>query len=202
VILTITAYDLDRDLARAYDEAFERLRDDDWACFVDHDAMFTTYDWFRQLARVVEAAPPSTGMVTAVTNRIGCVHQRAPGAPRTHDYAEHRRFGAELAERHGDRLSDVTHLSPISGVVMLIPKRAWAAIGRPPSGFLGVDNWIHLSMRKAGWRVFLMPGLYVYHWYRADGAEHLSDATRVAREELSRVAPARKKKPRARWPRH
>ncbi len=56
----------------------------------------------------------------------------------------------------------------MSGVVILLSKQTWIQLGGFASGFLGVDNAIHQAARDHGHRVYLMEGVYVYHWYRAD----------------------------------
>ena len=62
----------------------------------------------------------------------------------------------------------MTHESLMSGVVILLSKKTWALLGGFPDGFLGVDNAIHQAARDQDCRVYLMEGVYVYHWYRAD----------------------------------
>ena len=27
--------------------------DNDWGCFIDHDAMFTTEDWYKQIDKII-----------------------------------------------------------------------------------------------------------------------------------------------------
>ena len=51
---------------------------------------------------------------------------------------------------------------------MVINKKCWDEIGGCSSGFLGVDNKIHKSMKDKGYKVGLLPNLYVYHWYRGE----------------------------------
>ena len=59
-----------KNLGFAYNELMARLHDEDWACFLDHDACFTTYGWYPQLeditARLTEPC-----ILTAMTNRVG-----------------------------------------------------------------------------------------------------------------------------------
>lgn len=171
MIVTMTAYapaKHGKDLGYAYNESMERLRDSDWACFIDHDALWTTPKWYRQLETIV-AGLTQPALLTAVTNRVGCKWQRAGVEIHNHDYNYHRKIGADRYARFGTQLRDVTDESLLSGVVMLFPKSLWRAWGGCPSGFLGVDNELHKRTRKAGHRVYLMEGVYVYHWYR-DGA--------------------------------
>jgi GT2 family glycosyltransferase len=179
-ITTVIAYDAGRDLGAAYNRAMRRARPGDWVCFLDHDAMWTTRYWYDQLSKAVEAHP-GAGAFTACTNRIGNHYQRAPDVDReNHDVRYHRRVGAELASKHGARVVDVTDKSPISGVVICLSQRAWATAGGFKSGFLGVDNRLHDDLRVAGLRIYLLPGLHVYHWYRGDGDMSHVSGTRSA----------------------
>lgn len=171
-LLVATAFDPDRNLGRAYNNvlaAVEEAMGKGWVCFVDHDAIWTTRTWYSQLVTAIEANPDA-GMITAVTNRIGNKRQIAPNAPKGHDMAEHRKFGEHLAAVHKSTVVDVTEGAPISGVVMAVR----VAPDRPRfrDGFFGVDNCMHWDLRDAGYKVYQMPGLYVYHWYRGDGVGH------------------------------
>jgi GT2 family glycosyltransferase len=170
-LITAIAYDVERNLGRAYNGIMERLRPDDWAVFIDHDAMFTTRQWYPQLLAAI-AGNPNAGLFAAVTNRIGRKSQIASGAPVGHDMREHFAFGARQRELHGSIAKDVTAESPISGVLMCMSRETWQQIGGFKDGFFGVDNRAHRDVARAGKRVYLLPGIYVYHWYRADGLTH------------------------------
>lgn len=170
-LITAIAYDVDRDLGRAYNEIMRRLEPRDWVCLLDHDAVFTTRGWYPQILKAIEENPKA-GLFAAVTNRIGRKSQIAPGAPAGHDMRDHRAFGQKLLEQHGSSVRDITRESPISGVVMVVSVEAWEQCGGFRSGFFGVDNAAHRDIAKIGRRIFLMPGLYVQHWYRGDGVGH------------------------------
>jgi GT2 family glycosyltransferase len=157
-----------KNLGYAYNQCMERLRDDDWGCFIDHDAMWTTGDWYRHIESIV-AENPDYGLFTAVTNRIGRSYQKAPGIDRrSNDIEFHRQWGQRIVKKHGHEVMDVTEQKEISGVVMVLKKEAWSkAKFRERKGkILGVDNAIHRDVRRAGFKVGLMKGIYVYHWYR------------------------------------
>jgi GT2 family glycosyltransferase len=173
------AYDPGKNLGAAYNAEMRRIGERDWMCFLDHDAMWTTRSWYRQIAEAMSRLG-SAGAFTAVTNRVGARWQRV-GDPANHDMRYHRRLGQELAARYGSKTRDVTDASPrLSGVVIVISKLAWTHIGGFASGFLGVDNRMHEELRRVGRKVYLLPGLYVYHWYRADGdVSHLEGTKRA-----------------------
>jgi GT2 family glycosyltransferase/tetratricopeptide (TPR) repeat protein len=160
-----------KNLGFAYNELMGRLRDDDWACFLDHDACFATPDWYAQLEEIT-AGLTEPCVLTALTNRVGSRWQLAPGVDRdNHAMDYHRRVGKAIQAASRGVLRDVTHESLMSGVVILLSKETWRRLGGFADGFLGVDNAIHQAARDRGGRVYLMAGVYVYHWYRADALE-------------------------------
>ena len=196
MIYTFIAYapgEFAMDLGRCYNEFMALLpADDDWACFIDHDAMFTTRDWYAQLTRVV-SRHPDAGCFTAMTNRIGNpaqVHgsgRRRGAMPNAnHDIQHHRRVGARLRKQFDCAVVPLTERHLMSGVVMLTRKSVWKQIGFAP-GFLGVDGAYHRGCLRLGYEVYLMRGVYVYHWYRGDGdVSHVRRArTRARARKLS-----------------
>lgn len=172
-LIVSIAYDTERNLGRAYREIIERLKPEDDCCFLDHDACWTTRDWYQQLQAAIKRYP-NAGLFGAVTNRIGNKEQVVPGAPAGHDMAAHRRFGLELQTKHGSEGTDVTDGRMLSGVVLCIPAAARAAGFRISDGFFGVDNAMHREARRLGKRVYLLRGLYVQHWYRGAGEKHVN----------------------------
>ncbi len=170
MLVTAIAYDLKRNLGGAYREHLDRLKPGDHCCFLDHDAIWTTRDWYPRLLEAI-ARYPDAGLFGAMTNRIGNKQQIAPGAPPGHDMAAHRLFGEAQLKRFGTEAIDITSAHLLSGVVMLFTAKAISKI-KISDGFFGVDNEAHKEVRRAGLRVYLLRGLYVQHWYRGDGVKH------------------------------
>ena len=155
-------------LGQTYNKYMELIGDDEWACFLDHDAMFTTQDWYKQLGDTI-AANPQYGLLSVCTNRIGNPNQKIAGLTDTHDILYHRGIGLQLQKQGGTDVNDATNAHCISGVVMAISKAMWKKAGGFKEGFLGVDNDMHQRVQKAGGKVGVCKGIYVYHYYRADG---------------------------------
>ena len=176
MLISATPYSADsKDLGSAYNEFMSRMHSEDWACLLDHDAMWTTTIWARQIAEAIKENSDA-GLFVASTNRIGCGWMKAKGvSPKEHDMIFHREFGRKLADEHKHSVVDVTcwedHPSgkPLSGVMMCISCRTWAAVNGFKRGFLTVDNDMHKRIRDHGLKVYLLPGVYVYHWYRFQG---------------------------------
>lgn len=175
-ILTMTPFATDRNLGAAYNGAMDRLEEDEWACLLDHDMMFTTKHWYFQLEEAIRCVPDA-GVVTAITNRIGAPWQRT-GPYDGHEMGVHYRLGEERLKVR--TLLDISCTKGFGGVLMLLSKRAWRASGGFADGLLCVDHSLHFALRRVGLRAYLHEGLYVYHRRRAFGGELPPDTPRAA----------------------
>ena len=153
-------WDNEANLGLAYNEAMRRLPDDDWAIFVDHDAMPTTGQWHRQFEEAARFLPDA-GAIVAMTNRIAAPWQRT-GDPVGNDYAAHRRHGAARAKLR--TLLDITDTKGWGGVAFAVSKAAWRQVGGFADGLGCVDHSLHFRLRDAGRRVWMHEGVYYYHW--------------------------------------
>tara|TARA_R110000765_G_scaffold407229_1_gene504469 strand:- start:25 stop:561 length:537 start_codon:yes stop_codon:yes gene_type:complete len=153
----------------AYNTFMGLLGEDDWACFLDHDAMFTTINWYHQLEDIIKKHP-NIGLFSCMTNRIGNFPQKLQNIDENnHDMKYHRLIGKQLQDTYYDqvRTEHLHHL--ISGVMVFISKKSWEVVGGFMNGFLGVDNDIHQKCINHNIQVGIMNGVYTYHWYRGDG---------------------------------
>lgn len=165
MILAMTPFSPSMNLGEAYNEAMELLPEDAWAVLLDHDAMFTTRQWNHQIREAIDFLPEA-GCFTGMANRIASAWQQI-GDKNNHDVAHNRRFGTERAKVR--TLLDITDTKGFGGVVIVLSKKAWRAAGGFADGMMCCDHSIFFRLRAAGRRVYLMEGLYLYHWRRAKG---------------------------------
>lgn len=166
IVVTAMPYADDRNYGRACNEVMALLPDDGWAVILDHDAMFTTREWHRQITAAIVAQP--RGCFTVKVNRVYCPFQRTEGVdPQSHDVRYHRGVGQRL-QAQGLRLRDVTDDREPSGVVMILSKQAWREAGGFPQGLHYVDRMMWLALKHVGRRIYLIEDLYLYHWWRGD----------------------------------
>ncbi len=59
----------DKNLGKAYNEAFKRCPDQDWLCLMDWDVMLLTHDAINIMTKYTEDYP-DTGIFTCLTNRL------------------------------------------------------------------------------------------------------------------------------------
>lgn len=160
-----------KDLGWAYNDFMQNLSDQDWACFLDHDAMFTVSDWYCRLERVIENNP-EVGAFGCRTNRVANTYQLLGGVDiHNHDIEYHRRIGEQAAEEFKGQLSiidDSTYQDGFSGVFILISKNTWKRIeGFKQGQFLSVDNDLRHRLSAHSIKFATIDEIYVYHWYRA-----------------------------------
>lgn len=165
MIHPMTPFALDLNLGAAYNRAMGLIPEGDWACFLDHDILLTTREWYRQLDEAVRFKPDA-GAFVAVTNRIDAAWQRAAETDRdNHDVGYHTAAGvARLARR---TLLDITETKGFGGVLFAVSKQAWREAGGFAPGLLCVDHSLHFGLQRVGRRIYLLESLYVYHRRRA-----------------------------------
>lgn len=159
----------------------EILPDDNcFMCALDGDAMFLDNFFGRHLSQVINTHT-ECGCFVAMTNRIGCLWQRQQEVEwKSDDIRVHRRKSQELWKHYEANVVDVSNVDRgqvLGGVVILLKKSVWKKIGGfKEKGILGVDNDLHWKCMDNNELVYLMSGIYVYHWYRGGNAsrkEHL-----------------------------
>lgn len=183
---TYIPYNVDGNLGKAYNDFMKMVDDDDWVCFLDADAMFTTRNYYTYMLETIETNP-DYGLFTTMTNRVRFdSYQLFKDVSReNHDISYHRKVGIEKNNKYYNVVINLNSLSIphlLSGVVLLLSKETWKAVGGFCDGFLGVDNDVHKRCRNHKIGVGLLKGLYVYHWYRADGKAHIDEVTRKQRQ--------------------
>ena len=159
-----------QNLGWAYNNFMRLLCDEDWACFLDHDAMFTTSTWYKTIENAIKDT--EYGLIYCMTNRINPTVQKFQNVDEdNHDIKYHRKVGKKSEDKYGHEVIpyDMSTYLP-SGVCIIISQRAWRETPYGfKDGFLSVDNDIARQCREVGVKVGLMRGLYTYHWYRGDG---------------------------------
>jgi GT2 family glycosyltransferase len=164
----VTAFDTTGNIGIAYNDVMQNSSFE-WVGFKDDDVMFLNHNWYAMFLRAIEVVGENAGMITCFTNRIGCPLQKAPDVDRhINDIAYHKRVAEELLEEHGPAATDVTNsqFNP-SGMCFVTSKKAWYDVGGfKKTGLLGVDTTYGGRLKEKGYKVYLLKGLYVYHWYR------------------------------------
>ena len=181
MIYTFIPYSIRKDLGGEYNKFMRLLpNDNDFAALLDHDCMFTDYDWYKRLEDYIRIYP-ECGCFVARANRLGCLWQRTfnEGSKewKNNNIAFHRRYSKKLIKKHPQVL-DVSEVDPgdvMGGVLIMIKKSLWRkALGFKAGEILGVDNDMHWRLQKLKEKVYMMESIYLYHWYRGGNREDKS----------------------------
>jgi len=141
----------------------------EWIGFMDHDIQLVSPHWYELFKNAIEEVGDKAGYIGCVTNRVGCPLQRVCNIKNTNDIAYHKTVAEEIYEEYGNELQDVTdsRWKP-SALVFITSKKAWKDIGgfKVQKSVIGIDTNYVGRLKEKGYRIYLLKGLYVYHWYR------------------------------------
>jgi hypothetical protein len=185
MIYYFTPYSLNKKLFEAYDDCMALLKDDDWACFLDGDTLFFESNFGHQVQEYVEKYP-DTGLFTCYSSRCGYGYMVPPGTMQDSDsIIYHRKRSKEIYQKYHLQVLELNQ--HIAGHLMCIKKNTWMQIREDlmrvtdGANLLGVDTQITNKMLKHGFRILLMQGIYLMHYYRLmEGKkykDHLMDNT-------------------------
>ena len=170
-----------KSLGEVYNYHMARLENDsDYCIFMDHDATPTTYSWFKQIEEILEQNP-TVGAFTCLTNRVYCKWQLAQVDRSSNDIKYHREIGANIQAKNYHTVSDKTTAPPMSGVMIVLRKDTWKKIKGFDEGpkALGIDNDFHLRVKRFKEKLYLMHGVYLYHWYSNSNLKGNRDTTHL-----------------------
>jgi len=180
MILDIIPYSTDKNLGKAYNDAFRNTSDEvTHICFRDGDTCWLTPDYGVHLAEYVRLHP--NAVLTCWTNRI---NERAEQQVDIAGIRDESDFKLHLiySKAYLNRLYKVTALHGfVSGFCMVVPRSVWdkhkfaeqqVYSDRGPTNMLGVDNDFTNRIRAAGIPVLRMDGLYIWHTYRLLQGDH------------------------------
>lgn len=180
VIYYVTPYSLTKNIGEAYNQYMRILpKDRDWLCIMDGDICFLNFDWGHIIQEVVDKLP-NAGLISCYTNRISKNKMQLYGEDSA-DILVHRLIAKKLDAESRGRVLKIN--KKVSGFLMIIQKRTWKEMGgfpAIPGKILDIDGLISRRILGMGKSIYLMEGLYVFHYYRmAEGRkfkDHLRDA--------------------------
>ena len=149
-------------LGKGYNDFMSTLQPGQWGALVDIDFILWS-EQFELIERIV-SKHPHTGIFTCLTNRVGnldqCFNHKIDNDP---NIGNHRRTAMRLQRIKGEKVRQLKTV--ISGHFMIIKKETWDKI-KFKDGILGVDNDYSQKILKAKMPIYLMEGVFGFHYYR------------------------------------
>ena len=153
--------------------------EEDYICILDGDCMFLTHNFGKQLEDIVEKYKnDNIGLFTCLVNRTGTLRQCFNGViSEDPNIRNHRNIAIQLQKERYDQVVELKEF--ISGHLMLFKKKTWEFVGYFADSvsermqvkginknILGVDNRFSRRILKNGYKIYLMTGVYLFHYYR------------------------------------
>lgn len=173
MIWFFTPYSFEKKLFEAYDRYMQLIENpDDWVCFTDGDTAFLLPDFGHQIKTYTEKYP-DTGLFTCYASRCHYSAQvRKSTDMENPDILYHRNQAENIYNELHGQVKDIDRR--IAGHLLVIQKKTWELI-KPEVAkkvtsqqkqILGVDTKISNAILKAGLKIRLMRGMYIFHYLR------------------------------------
>jgi GT2 family glycosyltransferase len=125
-------------------------------------------NWYH-ICQIVIEKEPNVGIFTCKTNaHHSNTGQQDINAPGGDSISEHLLFSRKVWDTHQYSCSGI---EKISGFFMLVNKRAWEKADGFPGKAMFKEDWdFSRKVKKAGYQLMIMNGLYVYHMKKRIGS--------------------------------
>lgn len=144
--------------------------DDDWITFMDGDIMQLHLNWGEIWENILDQNPDA-GIISCLTNRIGCDAQKSAGLFYCSDITKHKHRAKELYRDHKYELRPIVE-NCMSGFFFSFKKSTWKSVGGFCNGILHVDVDFYKKVREIK-TCYIAIGFYVLHYYRlCEGSEY------------------------------
>lgn len=153
---------VDKDIAKAYNEACKLIPDEDWICITDYDTMFLFHQQKQLVQRIAESG--KADLYGAMTNRCNVPEFLVNGMFDVFDLKAHYFVAKENYYIFGEEVKHTKNVIP--GYFMLFSKKTWNEVRgfeMPESlpNFVFDQHFSSKIKNKA-----IIKGLYLVHAYR------------------------------------
>lgn len=156
----INPFALDKNIGKEYNSRIAELSDG-WICLRDYDTLLFPGSG-NLIPRIIEANPEFE-LITALTNRVGVHLHCVKGMFNEDSILAHQNRAEEMAKRYDTEIME-TGIAP--GFCMIFHKSLWERIGGFAENSVTFDRDFSYRAKKAGVRIGLALGLYIFHLYR------------------------------------
>ena len=155
-------YEPGKKLAFAYNRALSETTAP-WVLLLDHDISLVNPQWYEVCLQVIERLKDTrVGLITCVTSGKTRAFQQS-SFTNTDRMEYHIKKALQVYEQYGNQVIKVN--TTITGFFMLVKRAVWEQVKFKDMGH-GVNKVdIDFSSRvlRAGYSIYVMKGLYVYH---------------------------------------
>lgn len=149
-------------LGAGYNDFMSTLQKGQWGAICDIDFLLWS-DQLPYIEKIVQSIPDA-GMFTCLTNRVGNLDQcYKKYLSNNGEMKHHRKIALKLLQTKGLIVKETN--KPVSGHFIIVKKETWDK-HKFDNGILGVDNKYCQKLLKSGKKIYIMQGIYGFHYYR------------------------------------
>lgn len=156
--------------------------DDDWITMMDGDTMQLYTDWAEKWFSILENNPDA-GIISCMTNRIGCPIQKINSMFNEKDLVVHTNFANNLFDKYQYSVkkinpSNIRSNCCLSGFFFSFKKSTWKTVDGFKNGILSVDyNFFDKVIKHHP--CYIAQGFYVLHYYRLVEGQGFTDHLKI-----------------------
>jgi hypothetical protein len=146
---------------------------DSWICVRDGDTLFLTADWGAQIEQIIARHGANYAVIGAMTNRVRSPYQLHGGVISDNgDISHHCAIASDRWATYGTSVRDIP--GPLAGMCLIFNRRVWERTPFEPRSIY-FDKLFSSAVRKAGGRLGVAQGLYLFHLYRWGSADPINN---------------------------
>ena len=168
VVHYVSPYAVDYNLGASYNAAANGLKASDYIALMDNDACFLDVRFGRWIAETIKANPHYDIFVPR-TNRLRDDMQRVNQMMNVADIKKHREVTETIWKKNSTNMIDAER--PPAGLCMIMKVSTLRKL-KFRNGLLVIDTDFMWRAKNAGYKIGIMQGIYLFHYYRlAEGAD-------------------------------
>lgn len=156
----IQPFDFNINIGKAYNDTIAQLSND-WICITDQDTL--KFEGFAQRVKSITDISKNNYLITCKTNRLRktnkCIE---PGFYEEDSINTHQSLYHSLWRTYGNEL---TPIGLVPGMCMIFHKELWGKVKFQENSIV-FDTQFSRSVLRAGGKLFIAKGLYIFHLYR------------------------------------
>lgn len=170
-------YALNGNLGDVYNDCSYGHDDEDWICILDQDICILDSRLKWWVAQTIEAHP-EIDIFGCMTNRLKSPEQRSSKMFGETDIVKHKKRTIQHWNQFKTTVRELKE-NELAGMFMLMRARVLRSV-KFRNGLLYLDSDFSKRAREIGYKIGIMRGIYVFHYYRlAEGEKNINHLRRI-----------------------
>lgn len=160
----ISPFRSDKNIGKALNDAIAQFtaNEDDFIVHIDQDVLFLRPDSKQQLEQILLTT--SFDLLGCVTNRLSMPHQVIEPMFDIYDMTEHIKIANYQHDNHYGKVIPTNDI--LAAFCLCFRVSTWRELGGFTDNCIQFDSIFSCDAINKGYKLGIMPGIYVFHLYR------------------------------------